>query len=65
MLRKAISTLEEEIADAEPVVVAVQKPKATPVIEAAPAPKATPKPEVLALQHRRWGGIALAAAWRR
>ena len=60
LLRKAISTLEEEIAEAEPVV-----PKATPVIEAVQTPKATPKPEVRALQHRRWGGIALAAAWRR
>jgi hypothetical protein len=65
LLRKAISTLEEEIAEAEPVVVAVQKPKTTPVIEAVQAPKATPKPEVRALQHRRWGGISLAAAWRR
>ena len=65
LLRKAISTLEEEIPDAEPLVVAVQKPKAPPVIEAVQAPKATPKPEVRALQHRRWGGIALAAAWRR
>ena len=61
LLRKAISTLEEEIADAEPVVVAVQKPEATPVIEAVQALK----PEVRALQHRRWGGIALAATWRR
>jgi hypothetical protein len=61
LLRKAISTLEEEIADAEPVEVAVQKPEATPVIEAVQALK----PEVRALQHRRWGGIALAATWRR
>ena len=60
-LRKAISTLEEEIAHAEPVVVAVQKPNATPGIEAVQALK----PEVRALQHRRWGGIALAATWRR
>src|SRR6516165_7296351 len=37
LLRKAISTLEEEIAEAEPVAVAVQKPKATPVIEAVQA----------------------------
>ena len=56
LLRKAISTLEEEIAD-----VAVQKPEATPVIEAVQALK----PEVRALQHRRWGVIALAATWRR
>jgi hypothetical protein len=39
LLRKAISTLEEEIADAEPVVVAVEKLKATPVVEAQ-----TPRP---------------------
>jgi hypothetical protein len=63
-LRKAISTLEEEIADAEPVV-AVQKPKTTAVIGAAQATKAARNPEVAALQHRRWGGMALAAAWRR
>jgi hypothetical protein len=65
LLRKAISTLEEEIANAEPVVVAVQKPKAAPVIEAVQASKVTPTPEVGVLQHRRWGGIAFAAAWRR
>ena len=63
LLRKAISTLEEEIA-AEPVV-AVQKPKTTPVIEAVQPPKATPKPEVRPLQHRHWGRITLAAAWHR
>jgi len=65
LLRKAISTLEEEIADAKPVVVAVQKPKATPVIEAVQAPEATQKPEFGAVQRRHWGGNALAAAWRR
>ena len=65
LLRKAISTLEEEIADAEPVVAALQKPKATPVVEAVPEPKATQKAEVRTLQPRRWGGIALEAAWRR
>ena len=64
LLRKAISTLEEEIADAEPGVVAVQKPKGTPIIVAAKA-QATPTPEVAVLQHSRWGGMALAAAWRR
>jgi len=64
LLRKAISTLEEEIADAEPGVVAVQKPKGTPIIQAAKA-QATPTPEVAVLQHSRWGGMALAAAWRR
>jgi hypothetical protein len=64
LLRKAISTLEEEIADAQPAVVAVQKPSATPVVEAQ-ALKATPTLEVAALQHSRWGGMTLAAAWRR
>src|SRR5215468_4292554 len=63
LLRKAISTLEEEIADAEPAAGAVQKPKAAPVIEAGQAPEATPKPEVGAVQRRHWGGNALAAAW--
>jgi pyruvate/2-oxoglutarate dehydrogenase complex dihydrolipoamide acyltransferase (E2) component len=65
LLRKAISTLEEEIADAEPVVTAVQKSKATPLIDAEQESKATQKPEVRTLQPRRWGGIALKAAWRR
>jgi hypothetical protein len=56
LLRKAISALEEEIADAGPA----------PVIEAAQESKATPKAaEVRLLQHRRWGGIAFEAAWRR
>ena len=63
LLRKAISALAEEIADAEPVVVAVEKPKATPVVEAQ-TPKATPAPEVAAPQHSHWGGMTLAAAWR-
>jgi hypothetical protein len=62
---EAIGTLEEEIADAEPVVTAVQKSKATPVIDAEQESKATQKPEVRTLQPRRWGGIALKAAWRR
>ena len=43
LLRKAISTLEDEIADAEPVVEAVQESKATPVIEAVQESKATQK----------------------
>jgi hypothetical protein len=74
LLRKAISALEEEIADAGPFVAAAKQSMATPVIEATPAPvieaaqesKATPKAaEVRLLQHRRWGGIAFEAAWRR
>jgi hypothetical protein len=65
LLRQAISALEEEIADAQPVLVPVQKPQVMPVIEAMQAPKATPKPEVRALPQRRWGGIAFVAAWRR
>jgi hypothetical protein len=65
LLRNAISTLEEEIADAEPVVEAVQKSKATPVIEPEQESKATQKAEVRTLRARRWGGIALEAARRR
>jgi hypothetical protein len=66
LLRKAISTLEDEIADAEPVVEAVQESKATPVIEAVQESKATQKAgEVRTLQARLWGSIALEAAWRR
>jgi hypothetical protein len=71
LLRKAISTLEDEIADAEPVVEAVQESRATPVIEAVQESKATQKAgevrtgEVRTLQPRLWGSIALEAAWRR
>ena len=63
LLRKAISTLEDEIADVES---AVQKSTAAPVVEAVQESKATQKAgEVRTLQSRRWGGIALGAAWRR
>jgi hypothetical protein len=66
LLRNAISALEEEIADAEPLVVAATQSTATPVMEAAQESKVTPKAgEVRLLQHRRWGGIAFEAAWRR
>jgi hypothetical protein len=66
LLRKAISTLEDEIADAEPVVEAAKQSTATPVVEAAQESKATPKAgEVQMLQPRRWGGVAFEAAWRR
>ena len=62
LLRKAISTLEDEIADAEPVVEAVQQFPHRPVQES----KATQTAgEVRPLQPRRWGGNALEAAWRR
>jgi hypothetical protein len=61
LLRKAISTLEDEIAKAGPVVEA-----ATPAKEAVQDTKATlTAVEVRMLQPRRWGGIALEAAWRR
>jgi uncharacterized small protein (DUF1192 family) len=61
LLRHAISTLEDEIAKAGPVVEA-----ATPAKEAVQDTKATLTPvEVRTLQPRRWGGIALEAAWRR
>jgi hypothetical protein len=63
LLRQAISTLEEEIAAAEPVVLAVQRAKATPLEDA--KSKATLSPEVGTHQPKRWGGIALEAAWRR
>ena len=64
LLRKAISTLEDEIAEVEPV---VQKSStATPVVEAVQESKATQKAgEIPTLQPKRWGGIALEAAWRR
>jgi hypothetical protein len=73
LLRKAISTIEDEIADADPVVEAAKQSTATrsnssssPIIEAAQESKVSPKTgEVRMLQPRRWGGIAFEAAWRR
>jgi hypothetical protein len=66
LLRKAISTLEDEIADAEPVVEAVQQSTTTPAIETVQESKATQTAgEVRMLQPRRWGGIALESARRR
>jgi hypothetical protein len=62
LLRKAISTLEDEIAEVEAV---AQKSTATPVVEAVQEPTATQQAgEVRTLQPRRWGDIALEA-WRR
>ena len=64
LLRKAISTLEDEIADVESVV--QESSTATPVVEAVQESKATQKAgEIPTLQPKRWGGIALEAAWRR
>jgi hypothetical protein len=57
LIRKAINTLEDEIADAEPVVEAVQESKAAPVVGALRESKAT--------QSRPWAGIDFKAAWRR
>jgi hypothetical protein len=64
LLRKAIGTPKDEIADAEPLVVPAKQSTATPIIEL--AQEATPKAgEVRLLQSRRWGGIAFEAAWHR
>jgi hypothetical protein len=66
LLRKAISTLEDEIADAEPIVDAAKQSTATPVVEAAQESKAAPKAGgIQMLQSRRWGGIVFEGAWRR
>jgi hypothetical protein len=66
LLRKAISALEEEIADAGLVVEAAKQSTATPVIEAAPEAKTTPNVgEIRTLRPRRWGALAFEAAWRR
>jgi hypothetical protein len=65
LLRKAISTLEEEIADAKSVVASVEKSKATPVIDVEHESKATQKPEVRTIQPGRRGGTVLKAAWHR
>jgi hypothetical protein len=71
LLRKAISALEEEIADAGSFVAAA---KQSTVIEATPTPAAEPTQEskiipeageIRMLWPRRWGGIAFEAAWRR
>jgi hypothetical protein len=59
LLRKAISTLEKEIADAGAVVEPAKQSMATPVIEATPESSTSP------LRPRRWGGIAFEAAWLR
>jgi hypothetical protein len=65
LLRKAISTLEDEIADADPVVEAAKQSTPT-IIKAAPESTATPKAaEIRMLQPRRWAGIAFEATWRR
>jgi hypothetical protein len=64
LLRKAIGTLKDEIADTEPLAVPAKQSTVTPIIE--PAQEATPKAgEVRLLQSRRWGGIAFEAAWHR
>jgi hypothetical protein len=66
LLRKAISALEEEIADAGPVVEPAKQSTATPVTEPAQEAKTAPKAgEIRMLRPRRWGGIAFEAAWRR
>jgi hypothetical protein len=58
LLRKAISALEEEIADAGPVVEPAKQSTATPVIEAKQESKTLLRP-------RHWAGITFEAAWRR
>jgi hypothetical protein len=77
MLRKAISALEEEIADAEPVVADVQKSKtptfivaeqaskAAPLVDAGRVSKAIQTPQVRPHHPRIWSGIRLKAAWCR
>ena len=63
LVRNAISTLEAEIADAEPVIAAVKKSKATPVRHVEQESKAPQKPEVHMVQPER--RTALKSAWRR
>jgi hypothetical protein len=66
LLRKAIGTLEDEIADAEPLVVAAKQSTATSIIETAQQSKPAPQGgEIRLLRSRRWGGMAFEAAWRR
>jgi hypothetical protein len=59
LLRQAISTIEDEIADKEPVIEVAQQSTATPQT------KATPKADEARMQPRLWGGIAFEATWRR
>ena len=66
LLRKAISALEEEIADAGPVIEPAKQSTATPAIEATQESKTTPKAdEIRRLRPRHWGSIAFEAAWYR
>ena len=68
LLRKAISALEEEIADASTgsIVEPAKQSTATPVIEATKGSKTSPKADkIRRLRPRRWGGIAFEAAWYR
>ena len=66
LLRKAISALEEEIADAGPVIEPAKQSTATAAIEATLESKTTPKAdEIRRLRPRRWGSIAFEAAWHR
>ena len=66
LLRKAISALEEEIADAGPVIEPAKQSTATAAIEATLESKTTPKAdEIRRLWPRRWGSIAFEAAWHR
>ena len=70
LLREAICTLEGEVADAQPVVEAVQQSKGVADADHSPPggqeAEATQKAaEVRTLQPRRRGGIDLKAAWRR
>src|SRR5580704_8618403 len=64
LLRKAISTLENEIADAEPIVVAAKQLTATPVIKAAPESKATSIVGEIRVLQPRGRGSTFEAAWR-
>ena len=59
LLRKAISALEEETADAGPVIEPAKQSTATPVIEAQESKTALKADEIRMLRPRRWGGIAL------
>jgi len=70
LLRKAIGTLEDEIAAAQPVVEAARESKGVADADHSPLgdqmAEATQKAgEVRTLQPRRRGGIDLKAAWRR
>jgi hypothetical protein len=64
LLRKAISALEEEIADAGLVIEPAKESTATPVVQAQESKTTVKADEIRMVRPRRWG-IAFEGAWHR